>query len=69
MILVYPIPIYVFQFLCDTKVISRALLEIVNNVNLNKHFNHKFLTPIEKIVKCKNLDFDEHFHADLAVWC
>ena len=49
--------------LCHSKIISIALLEIVNNVNLNKPgpFNHKSNAHIKKIGKCKNLDFDEHF--------
>ena len=50
-----------WYILCDSKVISRALLEIVYDVNLNKPFNHKSNAPIKEIAKCKNLDFDEHF--------
>ena len=36
-------------YLCDSKVISTALLEIVKDVNLNKNFNHKSNTPIKKM--------------------
>ena len=41
----------------NSKVISRALLEIVKDENLNKHFNHKSNAPIKKTVKQENLNW------------
>ena len=58
---------YNFFQVCDSKVISRATLEIKNNVNSNKPFNHKSNAPQKQIAKWKNLYFDEHFHANLAI--
>ena len=56
---------------CNSKVISRATLEIVNNENLNKPLKHKSNAPIKKNLtsdlKRKNFNFDEHFHLDLEI--
>ena len=40
---------YAVYVLSDSNVISIAYLEMVNDVNLNKEFNHKCNAPIKKV--------------------